>query len=120
MRMTMKSFVSILLAAGMLAVLGTAGAQAQTASSGETAQSAGASGAVSVKAANRALKKQVVRALTRTKGLQSSAITVRVNNGVITLEGTVPEQSQMDLATRAAQGVPGVTSVKNALTLSTF
>jgi osmotically-inducible protein OsmY len=29
----------------------------------------------------------------------------------------VPEQSQLDLATKAAQGVPGVKSVKNALTI---
>jgi osmotically-inducible protein OsmY len=29
----------------------------------------------------------------------------------------VPEQQQVDLATQAAQGVAGVTSVKNALTI---
>jgi osmotically-inducible protein OsmY len=45
---------------------------------------------------------------------------VRARNGVVTLEGTVPEQSQMGLATQAAEGVEGVTSVTNALTLSTL
>lgn len=116
----MKTIVSILLAAGMLVAFG---AHAQSASSAvaaqtlQTAQTTGASDAASMKAANRALRKQVVRALTRTKDLQSNAITVRANNGAITLQGTVPEESQMELATRAAQGVPGVTSVKNALTL---
>jgi osmotically-inducible protein OsmY len=35
----------------------------------------------------------------------------------VTLAGTVPDQSQVDLATQAAQGVAGVTSVKNALTV---
>jgi hyperosmotically inducible periplasmic protein len=120
MGMTMKSTVSILIAVGVLAVLGTFEAQAQPADSGSAPQAVAASGAKAQKEANRALKRQIVRELTRTKGLQSSAITVRVNGGAVVLEGTVPEQSQMDLATRAAQGVAGVTSVKNALTLSTF
>lgn len=73
-----------------------------------------------VKAANRALQKQVLQALTRTKGLRNSTITVRANNGAVILEGTVPEQSQVELATHAAEGVAGVSSVKNALTLSSF
>ena len=81
---------------------------------------AGTSGAKTIKAANRALQKEVVRALTKTKGLRSSAITVRANQGAVTLEGTVPEESQMDLATHAAEGVAGVTSVRNMLTLSTL
>jgi osmotically-inducible protein OsmY len=33
------------------------------------------------------------------------------------LEGSVPEQGQSDIATQAAQGVAGVTSVKNDLTI---
>ena len=119
----MKSTISILIAAGVLVTLGTFEARAQPADSGSAPQAlaaSNASSAMTAKEANRALRKQVVRALTHTKGLQSSAITVRVNGGAVALEGTVPEQSQMDLATRAAQGVPGVTSVKNSLTLSTF
>jgi osmotically-inducible protein OsmY len=44
-------------------------------------------------------------------------ITVRARGGAVTLAGTVPEQPQVDLATQAAQAVPGVTSVKNALSI---
>jgi len=35
----------------------------------------------------------------------------------VILEGSVPDQSQVDPATQAAQGVAGVTSVKNDLTI---
>jgi osmotically-inducible protein OsmY len=45
---------------------------------------------------------------------------VRARNGAILLEGWVPEEAQVEQATRVAQGVPGVASVQNALTLSTF
>jgi hyperosmotically inducible periplasmic protein len=58
--------------------------------------------------------------LSKTKGLRAMGITVRARNGAVTLEGWVPEQAQIELAAKAAQGVSGVTSVDNALTLSTF
>lgn len=116
----MQSTASRLCATGLLAALVTVGAQAQPMASGTASQGASTMNAKSMKEANRALKKQVVKALSRTKGLQSTAITVRANDGTIVLQGTVPEQSQIDLATRAAQSVQGVTSVNNALTLSTF
>lgn len=79
-----------------------------------------ASDAKAVKAADRALQKSVVRALSKTKGLRAATITVRAHNGAVILEGTVPEQSQVGLASQAAQEVEGVTSVTNALTLSTL
>ncbi|REG61226.1 hypothetical protein B0G80_4064 [Paraburkholderia sp. BL6669N2] len=47
-------------------------------------------------------------------------MTAPANNGAVTLEDTVPEQSQIELTTHAAFGVQGVISVKNALTLSTL
>jgi hyperosmotically inducible periplasmic protein len=72
------------------------------------------------KAANRKLQKDIVRVLARTKGLVSTAITVRASDGDVTLEGAVPEQTQMTLATKATEGVAGVKSVKNLLTLSQF
>jgi osmotically-inducible protein OsmY len=78
------------------------------------------SDAKAVKAADRALQKSVIRALSRTKGLRVATITVRAHNGVVTLEGTVPEQSQVGLATQVAEGVEGVTSVTNVLALSTL
>jgi hyperosmotically inducible periplasmic protein len=54
------------------------------------------------------------------KNLRASGITVQAHSGDILLEGWVPEASQIDQAVRVAQGVPGVISVRNALTLSTF
>jgi hyperosmotically inducible periplasmic protein len=109
-------------ALGVFVVLTSMGAQAQSSGPAVAASSAASStmSAKDAKAANRKLQKDVVRVLARTKGLSVANITVRANNGAVTLEGAVPEQSQIDLATNAAKGVPGVSSVKNALTLSTF
>jgi osmotically-inducible protein OsmY len=74
----------------------------------------------STKTADRALRKRVLTALGRAKGLRAAGITVRVNNAAVVLQGGVPEQAQIDQAARVAQGVPGVATVKNELTLSTF
>ena len=79
-----------------------------------------ASDVAATKAANRALQKSVLHTLSKTKGLRVSNITIVARSGVVTLEGSVPEESQVELATRAAQSVPGVTEVKNALILSVF
>jgi hyperosmotically inducible periplasmic protein len=116
MNMTSK----IRLAGSVFVALVSLSAYAQGGDSSSAPAAGVASDPKAAKTANRALQKQVVRALTKTKGLRSSQITVRANNGAVTLEGTVPEQSQMDLATHAAEGVAGVTSVKNMLTLSTL
>ncbi|MDR5856590.1 BON domain-containing protein [Caballeronia sp. LZ062] len=69
------------------------------------------------KSADRALRKAVIRSLSRTKGLNTARITVRVKNGVVMLQGSVPDQSEVDLATRAASNTAGVTSVRNSLTI---
>ena len=108
------------LAGGALLVLMSIGAYAQGSDAASTSVRPYASDAKAVKAADRALQKNVIRALSRTKGLRATTITVRVHNGVVTLEGTVPEQSQVGLATQAAEGVEGVTTVTNTLTLSTL
>jgi hyperosmotically inducible protein len=65
------------------------------------------------KAANRQLVRDVRRAFrgARGQGLRASNITVRANNGVVTLTGSVPSAEQVDLATNIAKGVPGVQSV---------
>lgn len=69
------------------------------------------------RAANHKLAQAVRKALYHTKGLAASNITVLARSGVVTLDGTVPEQSQIDLAGTTAQGVAGVTSLKNNLQL---
>lgn len=117
----MKATKAIMFAGAALVALTSAGAHAQGgAASSPAPATAAASDAKSIKAADRALQKSVVRALSKTKGLRATTITVRAHNGAVILEGTVPEQAQMGLATQAAEAVEGVTSVKNALTLSTL
>ncbi|HTJ95787.1 MAG TPA: BON domain-containing protein [Pararobbsia sp.] len=69
------------------------------------------------RAANHKLAQAVRKALYGTKGLVSSDITVLARNGVVTLDGTVPDQPQIDLAGQTAQGVSGVTSVRNNVQL---
>jgi hyperosmotically inducible protein len=72
------------------------------------------------KAANRALQKNARRALSKAKGLNIANITVRARNGVVTLQGSVPDSQQIDLATRTAEGVSGVVSVKNELIVRAY
>jgi hyperosmotically inducible periplasmic protein len=97
----------------VLASFTSISAYAQTSDATATPSAA----APSSKQANRALQKSVRHTLARTKGLDVGNIIVRARSGAVTLEGTVPELAQGDIATKAAQGVAGVTSVKNALTV---
>lgn len=114
----MKAFPAIKMIGGALVVLASLNAYAQ--SSDATAMAPATASAATgkqAKAANRALGRKVRSALSKTKGLSVANITVRARGGAVTLAGSVPEQSQVDLATQTAQGVAGVTSVKNALTI---
>lgn len=110
------------LACGTLFALAAFAAGAQTSSQPVTAlaPAASAMSAKDARTANRKLQRAVLQALGKTKGLSAANITVRANNGAVSLQGGVPDQSQIDLAARVAAAVPGVTSVKNALTLTTF
>lgn len=67
--------------------------------------------------ANRKLATAVRRALGKTEGVDATNIVVRAHNGDITLLGTVSDQTQIDKAGQAAQGVDGVNSVTNRLAL---
>ncbi|PRY08474.1 MULTISPECIES: BON domain-containing protein [unclassified Paraburkholderia] len=111
----MKAFPAIKMIGGALIVLASLNVYAQ--SSDASAPAAAAPTAKQTKAADRALGRKVRSALSKTKGLSVANITVRARGGAVTLAGSVPEQPQVDLATQAAQGVAGVTSVKNALTI---
>jgi osmotically-inducible protein OsmY len=115
----MKASTAMKMVGGALIVLASLNASAQT-SDAAAAPAAAASSATTgkqAKAANRALGRKVRSALAKTKGVSVANINVRARGGAVTLAGTVPDQSQVDLATQAAQGVAGVTSVKNALTV---
>ncbi|WGS53432.1 BON domain-containing protein [Paraburkholderia sp. D15] len=114
----MKAFPAIKMIGGALVVLASLNAYAQ--SSDATAMAPATASAATgkqAKTANRALGRKVRSALSKTKGLSVANITVRARGGAVTLAGSVPEQEQIDLATQTAQGVAGVTSVKNALTI---
>ncbi|MFM0594332.1 MULTISPECIES: BON domain-containing protein [Paraburkholderia] len=115
----MKAFTAIKMVGGALIVLASLNAYAQSSDAMAAAPMAASSApsAKQAKAANRALGRKVRSVLAKTKGLSVNNITVRARGGAVTLAGSVPEQQQVDLATTAAQGVAGVTSVKNALTI---
>jgi hyperosmotically inducible periplasmic protein len=112
----MKSFQATLIVAVALTVgCGTyvsAMAQGASASSMPTEKLS-----KSEKAENRALQKTVRRALAKTKGLSVTNILVKARSGAVTLQGSVPESQQIELATETTQHVSGVTSVTNNLSV---
>lgn len=114
----MKAVQFIKLAGGAALVLACLDAQAQPQpASPAQAASNQTQGAKDANAANRQLARDVRRALkdARHQGLRFRNITVRANSGVVSLSGSVPEASQVDLAVSTAKGVPGVQSVNNRL-----
>ena len=113
----MKAFPAMKMIGGALIVLASLNAYAQSSDAAAPAAATSAPTAKQTKAANRALQRKVRSALSKTKGVSVANITVRARGGDVTLAGSVPEQSQVEIATQAAQGVAGVTSVKNALTI---
>ncbi|MDR5817259.1 MULTISPECIES: BON domain-containing protein [unclassified Caballeronia] len=70
-----------------------------------------------IRAENRALGRSVRHSLTQAKGLDSSHINVLARGSTVTLEGSVPDQSQIDTAQAAAAKVAGVQRVDNRLTI---
>ncbi|CAB3799534.1 hypothetical protein LMG28614_04987 [Paraburkholderia ultramafica] len=112
----MKSILVARYIGGALVALTALTAYAQGGSEAASAPLASAApGSSAARTANRQLQKQVRRALAHTKGLATSGIAVRARDGVVTLQGWVPAQSQVALALSTAQGVPGVTAVNNQL-----
>lgn len=105
---------------GLFITVGSAGstfAQADVASSAISVPPAAIPDAKAVKEADRALRKTVIRVLSRTRGLDVDGINVVSSYGIVTLIGTVPDTRQIDLATDVARDVAGVREVHNSLTL---
>ncbi|MGF6740899.1 BON domain-containing protein [Paraburkholderia atlantica] len=71
------------------------------------------------RAADRHLATNVRKAIVKAGGVDASHMTVVAKSGAITLEGSVPEAAQIDLAQQQAQQVAGVTGVTNRLTIAT-
>jgi hyperosmotically inducible protein len=99
--------------AATTALFGTMYANAQT--NDATADSTAQPSKKAQRAQNHKLEMTVRRALTHTKHLDSSGITVLARGGVVTLDGTVPSDDEIQVAVGAATDVSGVSSVKNNL-----
>ncbi|WP_254369036.1 BON domain-containing protein [Paraburkholderia phenazinium] len=110
--MTMIKEIAIALAAAA-ALVGTTCVNAQT--SAGSADNAIQPSKKALRARNFQLEKTVRRALTHTKDLDSAGITVLAKGGVVALDGTVPDNDEIQIANDAAAGVAGVSSVKNNL-----
>jgi hyperosmotically inducible periplasmic protein len=104
---------------GAIVALVTLDLHAQPADSSVPATTASSATAArkAARKADHALEKAVRKALAKDKAVDVTNVNVRSRNGAVALLGTVPEQGQVDAATKAAQSVAGVTSVNNALTI---
>lgn len=70
-----------------------------------------------IRRANWQVETQVRKSLTRTKGLVTSDIRVVARGNTITLDGTVPEENQVQLAQDAAQAAAPKKAVVNNLSV---
>jgi hyperosmotically inducible protein len=104
-------------AGALAAALLSCSAYAQTSPDTTNTPAPTATDKKAVRAQNRQTSKAVRHALTATKGLVSSNIAVLVKGDVVTLVGTVPDDSQIQLAETAARTVPQVHTVSNRLIL---
>ncbi|MGA7777582.1 MAG: BON domain-containing protein [Paraburkholderia sp.] len=112
----MKSVDFLKALGGVVAVVVACNVYAQS-SDAMASGAMAAPSAKTVKKADRALGRKVRSALAKAQGIDVSNIAVRSRGGAVALTGSVPDQSQIDKATQVAQGVAGVSSVTNKLTV---
>jgi hyperosmotically inducible periplasmic protein len=105
----------IFIAASVAALLSVP-AFSQTASDATSAQSP-ASSKKAVRMENRQTARAVRKAMAAVKGLQSDKIVVIAKGNIVTLAGTVPDESQIALAENAAKSVSKAQTVANDLTV---
>jgi hyperosmotically inducible protein len=67
--------------------------------------------------ANFRLENAVQKAFEKEKKFDSSDVRVVARKGVVSLEGTMPTDKEIQHATEVASAVPGVKSVTNSLTV---
>jgi osmotically-inducible protein OsmY len=119
-RMKTNGKSQIARALAFMAIASCAGyAHAQTAASAPGEASAQEGAPAQSGRSDSALVRDVRRAFTRTTGLNFANIHVTAHEGVVSLTGSVPHQSQIARAGDAASSVRGVTSVSNHLTVRT-
>jgi hyperosmotically inducible periplasmic protein len=66
---------------------------------------------------NRALRKRIYAAFAMHKEIDAGSISVTVRDGMVTLNGTVPDPAQVDKVAQVTKSVQGVVSVTNKLTV---
>jgi osmotically-inducible protein OsmY len=118
----MKRIRTFRLAVGAVIVATSMTAWSQTSepvsAPGPTAMAASGSAAPATgRKANRALRRQVYNAIVKHKEISAGDISVIAKDGAVTLNGTVTDASQAGKVAEITQGVPGVTSVTNKLTV---
>jgi hyperosmotically inducible protein len=119
----MKSIVLKALGAAAIAVClsGNVYAQASGAAAASEAPAAMKSdaktAAKATRKANRKLGYAVRKAISKQNGVDVSNLVVRTKGGAVSLQGTMPDTTQIDTAVATAKTVPGVTSVANKLTV---
>lgn len=96
---------------------GLANAQTTGAPANETRAQSPSAAPPSRPRSDSAIVRDVRRAFTRTPGLNSAAIQVHSRNAFVTLNGRVPQHSQIQRAGNAARSVRGVRGVSNRLTV---
>lgn len=118
----MKARTELLMVAAALIALASIPAWGQTGESEASIASTGAavatSGSVTAKEsrrANRALRHKVYATIVKHAEINVGDISVVAKGGVVTLDGTVVDASQINKITEIVNGVPGVTSVTNRL-----
>jgi hyperosmotically inducible periplasmic protein len=100
-------------------LLASVGSHAQTDASTENASSSTGTSLTKkqIRHQNFALEKTVRHTLQKTKNLDSSNIVIVARGGNVTLEGSVLEAGQIDLAGESAARAPGVKHVDNRITV---
>ncbi|MCX5539268.1 BON domain-containing protein [Paraburkholderia sp. CNPSo 3076] len=93
--------------------------EVHTVSKGTATEASGSMTQTSSRKDNFALRRKVYAAIARHKEINAGTISVVVKRGAVTLDGTVVDASQIGEMTEIAQGVPGVRSVTNRLTVKT-
>jgi osmotically-inducible protein OsmY len=64
------------------------------------------------------LKESITKAFKRNSGLDAKGIRISTLNGAVTLKGAVSSWAEHDQAVAAAWAAPGVTSVRDELTIA--
>ncbi|CAB3776734.1 BON domain-containing protein [Paraburkholderia caffeinilytica] len=108
------------LVVGALAVIASVNGWSQTSEPGNPSRSTGI-GPNTVRgtasAANRALRKQLYAALAKRSEIDAGSISITAKDGIVTVNGTVPDAEQLDEVTSIVKSVQGVVSVVNRLTI---